>query len=329
MHALDRPVLLSANPQRWKPEEILRTLVEAGVAARDASNVRTRMRQAGFPVVKRLEEFDVAASSIRPATFDYLASVEWIRAAENVCMIGPAGTGKSHTLIGWGRSGRSRTSGPLLHRRRSGRDPLPGTGRQFIHLIDTLLRNDAVLVDELGFAPLTTPEPRLPFRFVVAAYERRSLGIASHWPFESLGPVPARATTAVTMLHRLLPLPHRRHSRRLLPHETGQSEGGTRVAGQSRCGNLRDGSTAVHVAAPTVDAVDTTGAGDAFVGAFAFGLAEGMSATDAARAAASSRASGIPLRARLIRPTASRSGSEKEVPGRTARARTTNSRAAG
>ena len=77
----------------------------------------------------------------------------------------------------------------------------------------------------LGLHRWTTPEPRLLFRFVVAAYERRSLGIASHWPFESLGPVPARATTAVTMLDRLLPLPHRRHSRRLLPHETGQSEG--------------------------------------------------------------------------------------------------------
>ena len=93
--------------------------------------------------------------------------------------------------------------------------------------------------------------------------------------------------------------------------------------------DLRVGSTAVHLAAPTVEAVDTTRAGDAFVGAFAFGLAEGMSATDASRAAASSRASGIPPRARLIRPTASRSGSEKEVPGRSAGARTTNSCAAG
>lgn len=44
-----------------------------------------------------------------------------------------------------------------------------------------------------------------------------------------------------------------------------------------------DGQTEVRIAAPTVEAVDTTGAGDAFVGAFAFGLAAGRSATDAAR----------------------------------------------
>jgi ABC-type nitrate/sulfonate/bicarbonate transport system ATPase subunit len=44
----------------------------------------------------------VAASSVPQATFDYLASLKWIRAAENVCLVGPAGTGKSHLLIALG-----------------------------------------------------------------------------------------------------------------------------------------------------------------------------------------------------------------------------------
>lgn len=51
------------------------------------------MRSASFPVIKTLEEFDVSTSSVPSATFDYLASLEWIRAAENVCLIGPPGTG--------------------------------------------------------------------------------------------------------------------------------------------------------------------------------------------------------------------------------------------
>ena len=102
MRRLAPELLVTAKTQRWKPEEFLRTLVEAEIASRDASNVRTRMRHAAFPVTKTLEEFDVAASSIPPATFDYLASLEWIRAAENVCLIGPPGTGKSHTLIALG-----------------------------------------------------------------------------------------------------------------------------------------------------------------------------------------------------------------------------------
>ncbi|HEY3690684.1 MAG TPA: ATP-binding protein [Pseudonocardiaceae bacterium] len=51
------------------------------------------MRQASFPVAKTIDEFDVASSSMPKVTFDYLSSLEWIRAAENTCVIGPAGTG--------------------------------------------------------------------------------------------------------------------------------------------------------------------------------------------------------------------------------------------
>ena len=102
MRRLAPELLVTAKTQRWNPEEFLRALVEAEIVSRDESNIRTRMRQAAFPVTKRLEQFDVAASSIPPATLDYLASLEWIRAAENVCLIGPAGTGKSHTLIALG-----------------------------------------------------------------------------------------------------------------------------------------------------------------------------------------------------------------------------------
>jgi DNA replication protein DnaC len=54
------------------------------------------------PVPKTLKAFDVAASSIQPKAFDYLSSLEWIRAQQNLAIIGPAGTGKSHTLIGLG-----------------------------------------------------------------------------------------------------------------------------------------------------------------------------------------------------------------------------------
>src|SRR5690606_20815150 len=39
---------------------------------------------------------------IQPKVFDYLSSLEWIRAQQNLAIIGPAGTGKSHTLIGLG-----------------------------------------------------------------------------------------------------------------------------------------------------------------------------------------------------------------------------------
>lgn len=206
MRRLAPELLVTAKTQRWKPEELLRTLIEAEIASRDASNTRTRMRQAAFPVTKTLEEFDVAASSVPRATFDYLASLEWIRAAENLCMIGPAGTGKSHTLIalgiaavGAGHRVRYFTAADLVETLYRGlADNSVGK------VIDTLLRNDLVLVDELGFAPLDDTGAQLLFRFVAAAYERRSLGIGSHWPFESWGRFLPEHTTAVSLLDRLL-----------------------------------------------------------------------------------------------------------------------------
>jgi len=63
-------LLQTAKTQRWAPEELLRTLVEAEITARDASNARTRLKTAAFPVVKTLDEFDRAVSTINPATLD-------------------------------------------------------------------------------------------------------------------------------------------------------------------------------------------------------------------------------------------------------------------
>jgi DNA replication protein DnaC len=106
MRRLAPELMVTAKTQRWSPEEFLRTVLEAEITSRDESNARARMKAAAFPVVKTIAEFDVAASSIPQATFDYLASLEWIRAAENYCAVGPAGTGKSHSLVAFGVGSR-------------------------------------------------------------------------------------------------------------------------------------------------------------------------------------------------------------------------------
>lgn len=206
MRQLAPELLVTAKTQRWSPEEFLRTLVEAEIAARDESNARARLRAAGFPVTKRLDGFDVTGSSVPAATFDYLASLEWIQAAENVCFIGPAGTGKSHLLVALGHAAveaghrvRYFTAADLVDTLYRGlADNSVGK------VIDTVLRNDLILLDELGFAPLDDTGAQLLFRFIAAAYERRSIGIGSHWPFESWGRFLPEHTTAVSMLDRLL-----------------------------------------------------------------------------------------------------------------------------
>ena len=206
MRQLAPELLVTAKTQRWAPEELLRTLVDAEITAREASNARTRMRNAAFPVAKTLDELDRTASSIPAPTLDYLASLEWITARENTVLVGPAGTGKSHVLIALGivavhagHKVRYYTAADLVDALYRGlADNSVGK------VIDSMLRHDLIIVDEVGFAPLGDTGSQLLFRLVSAAYERRSLGIASHWPFESWGRFLPEHTTAVSLLDRLL-----------------------------------------------------------------------------------------------------------------------------
>jgi hypothetical protein len=159
---------------------------------RNVGSTRNRQHGSGFPVIKPPEEFKVAASSVPQATFDYLAGLEWIPKAENPCLVGPAGTGKSHLLVALGHAAvavghkvRYLTAAELVEQLYRGVAD-NSVGR----VIDTLLRHDLVIADEIGFAPLDDTGTQLPFRFVAAAYERRATGVASHWPFEQWGRFP-------------------------------------------------------------------------------------------------------------------------------------------
>ena len=129
-----------------------------------------------------------------------------MRAAENILLVGPAGTGKSHSLIGLGYRAIERG---LRVRYFAAADLVEALYRGLADntvgkLIGGILRNDVVLIDELGFAPLDETGCQLLFRFVAAAYERRSLGVASHWPFEQWGHFLPVQTTAASLLDRLL-----------------------------------------------------------------------------------------------------------------------------
>ena len=206
MRALSPELLVTAKTQRWKPEEFLRSLVEAEIASRDASNAANRLKVAAFPVTKTLDEFDVNASSVKPATFAYLSGLEWVRATENLCLVGPAGTGKSHLLVALGHAAieagfrvRYFSATELVETLYRGLAD-NSVGR----VLEQVLKADLILIDEIGFAPLDHTGAQLFFRVVTAAYERRSLGVASHWPFEEWGRFLPDESTAVSLLDRLL-----------------------------------------------------------------------------------------------------------------------------
>ena len=163
-------------------------------------------RRRGSYSVPRSHSRSKKSSPVPQASFDYLAGLEWVRAKENLCLVGPAGTGKSHLLVGLGYAAvqaghrvRYFAAADLVETLYRGLAD-NSVGR----VIDSILRADLVLLDELGFAPLDPTGGQLFFRFVAAAYERRSLGIASHWPFNEWGHFLPDETTAVSLIDRLL-----------------------------------------------------------------------------------------------------------------------------
>jgi hypothetical protein len=110
----------------------------------------------------------VSASSIPQATFDYLSSLEWVRAQHNLAIVGPPGTGKSHTLIGLGHAAvhaahkvRYFTAADLVDTLYRGlADNTVGK------IIDALLRADLVIIDlcrPREYAEIVMAWPWAPF----------------------------------------------------------------------------------------------------------------------------------------------------------------------
>lgn len=141
-------LLQTARTQRWRPEELLGTLVREEITAREASNLARRIKAARFPAPKTLKGFDPAASELAPETFSSLGLLEWLERNENLCLAAPAGTGKSHLSTALGRAAcdagkRGRfLLADELHR---------GLADNSVgKLITTLLRDELVVIDDLG-----------------------------------------------------------------------------------------------------------------------------------------------------------------------------------
>ncbi len=178
-------VLQTATTQRWKPEEVLRTLVEAEIAARDEANLRMREKQAGFPMLRTLEASAWPSPPCRRPPSATLPAL--------------SGCGPRRTFSLWDRPAPARAiSSSLSGTRRSWPAIACATGGVDLietlyrgladnsvgRVIEQLMRCDYLILDRTRLCSPDDMGTQLLFRFVSAAYERRSLGIGSHWPFQ-------------------------------------------------------------------------------------------------------------------------------------------------
>jgi DNA replication protein DnaC len=162
-------------------------LAELELIERERRMVERRIRAAKFPVVKSLDSFDFTAiPSLNKMLVTELARGEYILRRENIIALGNSGTGKSHVALALGLAACQRgmsvdfmTAAGLVHKLMEARDE-----KRLLRLQAQLAAHKLLIVDELGYVPLSPTGAELLFEVFSQRYERGSTIVTSNLPFE-------------------------------------------------------------------------------------------------------------------------------------------------
>lgn len=186
--------------------DYLSRLAELELIERERRMIERRIKAAKFPAVKSLESFDFKAmpSLNKPLVME-LARCEYIDRFENVIALGPSGTGKTHIALGLGLAAcqkglkvRFITAAALVHELMEANDE-----RRLLRLQKQLASLLLLIIDELGFVPLSKTGAELLFEVISQCYERGSLIITSNLPFDEWTQIFASERLTGALLDRL------------------------------------------------------------------------------------------------------------------------------
>lgn len=168
------------------PRYLLR-LIELELIDRERRVVERRIRQARFPAVKSLDTFRFEATpSLNKMLVLELARCEYILRHENIIALGNSGTGKTHVALSLGLAACQKgfsvaftTAAGLVHQLMEARDE-----KRLLRLQRELAAVRLLIVDELGYVPLSPTGAELLFEVFSQRYERGSTMVTSNLPFE-------------------------------------------------------------------------------------------------------------------------------------------------
>jgi DNA replication protein DnaC len=186
--------------------QFLLRLTELELATRDAKAIASRIKQAGFPVLKDFDTYDfsVMPGLSKPKILE-LSRCEWIQQKTNCCLVGSQGTGKTHVAVALGQAAcraglrvRFFTAAELVNQ-------LEKAQKQYTldRLLGQLERVPLLICDELGYVSLSRGGVELLFRVFADRYERASMLVTSNLPFSEWNQIFQGERMTAALLDRL------------------------------------------------------------------------------------------------------------------------------
>lgn len=188
-------------------QDYLRRLLEQQVLTKIDRSINRKTQIAGFPQIKRLEEFDFSYQpKINEKLIRELSSLDFMQSAKNILFLGAPGVGKTHLAISLGIKACQMRKRVLFYTAEHLTQDLASAevSGQLNKLLESMARVDLLIIDELGYLTLNKQTAKLFFQLISKRYEKGSVIITSNKSFEQWGEIFNDEVVAAAILDRLL-----------------------------------------------------------------------------------------------------------------------------